>query len=94
MPRGQQLKTRAKGVLHIVSINFGQKVSHGGGMYVGDAITWLQQFQASALHLLGRLDVAPVLAPGSSDVPGDETANDNDLQYFGFGADGPMSNGI
>ena len=39
-------------------------------MYVTDAIVWLQQFDGhSSLERVGRLDVAPVMAPGSAPVP-------------------------
>ena len=65
-----------------------------GGLYVGDAIVWLQPFKATAsFQRLGRLGVAPVLAPGSSHVPVGETTEVDRLSIFGFGADGPMSNG-
>ena len=60
-------------------------------MYAADAIVWLQQFDGhSALARLGRLDVAPVLAPGSSFLSG---TDEHSLAAFGFGADGAMVNG-
>ena len=61
------------------------------GLYAADAIVWLQQFDGhSTLARLGRLDVAPVLAPGSSFLPG---TDEHSLAAFGFGADGAMVNG-
>ena len=61
-----------------------------GGMYATDAIVWLQQFDGhSSLERLGRLDVAPVLAPGSAFLPG---TDEHSLSAFGFGADGAMVN--
>ena len=60
-------------------------------MYAADAIGWLQQFGGhSTLARLGRLDVAPVLAPGSSFLSG---TDEHSLAAFGFGADGAMKNG-
>ena len=60
-------------------------------MYATDAIVWLQQFDGhSSLERLGRLDVAPVLAPGSAFLPG---TDEHSLSAFGFGADGAMVNG-
>ena len=85
------VKSKAKGALHVSSINFGPKGFHGGGMYVTDAIVWLQQFDGhSSLELLGRLVVAPALAPGSTFLPG---TDEHSLSAFGFGADGAMVNG-
>ena len=60
-------------------------------MYATDAIVWLQQFDGqSSLELLGRLHVAPVLAPGSAFLP---DTDEHSLAAFGFGADGAMVNG-
>ena len=60
-------------------------------MYATDAIVWLQQFDGhSSLERLGRLDVGPVLAPGSAFLPG---TDEHSLSAFGFGADGAMVNG-
>ena len=85
------VKSKAKGALHVSSIHFGPKGFHGGGMYVTDAIVWLQQFDGhSSLELLGRLAVAPALAPGSTFLPG---TDEHSLSAFGFGADGAMVNG-
>ena len=87
----REVKSKAKGALHVSSIHFGSKGFHGGGMYATDAIVWLQQFDGhSSLTRLGRLDVAPVLAPGSAFLPGTE---EQSLSAFGFGADGAMVNG-
>ena len=87
----REVKSKAKGALHVSSIHFGSKGFHGGGMYAADAIVWLQQFDGhSTLARLGRLDVAPVLAPGSSFLPG---TDEHSLAAFGFGADGAMVNG-
>ena len=95
------VKSKVKGVLHVSSIHFGQKGFHGGGMYVGDAVAWLQQFDAnSTFERLGRLDVAPVLAPGSTVLaPAPDStelargSSEQTLAAFGFGADGAMVNG-
>ena len=85
------MKTKAKGVLHVSSIHFGSKGFHGGGLYARDAVVWLQQFDGhSSLERLNRLDVSPVLAPGSAFLPGPD---DHSLAAFGFGADGAMVNG-
>jgi hypothetical protein len=90
----RQVKVRVKGVLHVSSIHFGQKGFHGGGMYVGDAVMWLQQFDAhSTLQRLGRLDVAPVLAPGSTVLAPGTITDEYSLSAFGFGADGALANG-
>ena len=52
---------------------------------------WLQQFGGhSSLERLGRLAVAPVLAPGSAFLPG---TDEHSLSAFGFGSDGAMANG-
>ena len=60
-------------------------------MYSTDATVWLQQFDGhSSLERLGRLDVAPVLAPGSAFLPG---TDEHSLSAFGFGAGGAMVNG-
>ena len=60
-------------------------------MYATDAIVWLQQFDGhSSLERLGRLDVAPALAPGSEFLLG---TKEYSLSAFGFGADGAMVNG-
>ena len=60
-------------------------------MYATDAIVWLQEFDGhSSLERLGRLAVAPVLAPGSAFLPGPD---EHSLSAFGFGADGAMANG-
>ena len=60
-------------------------------MRATDAIAWLQQFDGHlSLERLGRLDVAPVLAPGSTFLPG---TDEHSLSAFGFGADGAMVNG-
>jgi len=88
------MKVRVKGVLHVSSIHFGQKGFHGGGMYVGDAVMWLQHFDAhSTLQRLGRLDVAPVLAPGSTVLAPGTITDEYSLSAFGFGADGALANG-
>ena len=53
-------KSRARGALHISSINFGQK----GFLYAGDSIVWLQQFDAtSSLQRLGALGCGPGAGP-------------------------------
>ena len=60
-------------------------------MYATDAIVWLQAFDGhSSLERLGRLDVAPVLAPGSAFLPG---TDEHSLSAFRFGASGTMVNG-
>ena len=52
---------------------------------------WLQHFDGhSTLARLRRLDVAPVLAPGSSFLSG---TDEHSLAAFGFGADGAMVDG-
>ena len=79
--------SRCKGVLHIASFDYSERGLHGRGLYAGvDAISWLRTGDTSSLFNIKRIDVVPVLAPGSSNVSGEP------LSMFGYGSDGAAIN--
>ena len=60
-------KGKFKGVLHIASFDYSEHGLHGKGIYAGvDAVTWLQNLES--LDQLKRIDVVPVVAPGTDGV--------------------------
>ena len=72
-------KSKCKGVLHASCFAYGENAFHGKGIYAVDAVTWLSH--AHVPFNMKRLDVVPVLAPGS-----------DALSLFGYGSDGAMVN--
>ena len=72
-------KGKCRGILHVSSFAYGENGFHGKGIYAVDAVAWLKN--ACVPFEVKRLDVAPVLAPGS-----------DSLSSFGYGCDGPMVN--
>ena len=87
---------KCKGVLHIACFDYSEKGLHGKGLYAGvDAISWLRSGNASTWFSDRRIDVVPVLAPGSpgntASASGD-TGGGEPLSMFGYGSDGTMIN--
>ena len=72
-------KSKCKGCLHVSCFAYGENAFHGKGIYAADAVTWLSH--ARVPFNIKRLDVVPVLAPGS-----------DALSLFGYGSDGAMVN--
>ena len=72
-------KSKCKGVLHVACFAYGENGFHGKGLYAVDAVAWLSNTRVP--FDMKRLDVVPVLAPGS-----------DSLSSFGYGCDGPMVN--
>ena len=70
-------KSKCEGVLHVSCFAYGENAFHGKGIYAVDAVTWLSH--AHVPFNMKRLDVVPVLAPGS-----------DALSLFGYGSDGAM----
>ena len=70
-------KNKCKGVLHVSCFAYGENAFHGKGIYAVDAVTWLSYVRVP--FNMKRLDVVPVLAPGSEA-----------LSLFGYGSDGAM----
>ena len=91
--------SRCKGVLHIACFDYSERGLHGRGLYAGvDAISWLRVGDASSLLNMKRIDVVPVLAPGSnvlasgSNVLASGDTGGEPLSMFGYGSDGSMIN--
>ena len=72
-------KSKCKGVLHVSCFAYGENGFHGRGIYAVDAVVWLSNLRVP--FDFKRLDVVPVLAPGS-----------DALSLFGYGSDGAMVN--
>ena len=91
--------SKCKGVLHIACLDYSERGLHGRGLYAGvDAISWLRSGDASSWFNMKRIDVVPVLAPGSMLPPGSnvsatgDTGGGEPLSMFGYGSDGSMVN--
>ena len=62
---------KCKGVLHIACFDYSERGLHGRGLYAGvDAISLLRSGDVSSWFNTKRIDVVPVLAPGSTLFPG------------------------